>query len=59
ANAIIEARGGEKIAPESNWIDRFLGRHRDELQTHWSRPLDTQRARALNPAAVSHWFDLV
>jgi hypothetical protein len=59
ANAIIEACGGEKIDPESNWINCFLGRHHDELQTHWSRPLDTQRARALKPAAVAHWFDLV
>lgn len=59
ANAIIGARNGEPIDPEGNWIDRFLQRHRDELQTHWSRPLDTQRARSLNPAAVSGWFDLV
>jgi hypothetical protein len=59
ANAIIEARNGETIDPDSNWIDRFISRHRQELQAHWSRPLDTQRARALNPAAVSHWFGLV
>ena len=25
-----------------------------ELQTHWSKPLDMQRAQA-----VKHWFDLV
>jgi hypothetical protein len=59
ANAIIEACGGEKIDPELNWINCFLGRHHNELQTHWSRPLDTQRAQALKPAAVAHWFDIV
>lgn len=32
-NAIIEARSREKIDAESNWIDCFLGRHHDELQT--------------------------
>jgi hypothetical protein len=59
ANSILDSRKGEKINLDSNWVDRFLERHNDELQTHWSRPLDTQRAQALNPAAVSAWFDLI
>jgi len=29
------------------------------FQTHWSKPLDTQRARAVNLDNVTHWFDLV
>lgn len=60
ANAILHARIGPDYVPVgSTWIYGFLGHHRDELQMHWSRPLDTQRARALNPEAVTHWFSLV
>ncbi|KIJ53755.1 hypothetical protein M422DRAFT_242002 [Sphaerobolus stellatus SS14] len=24
-----------------NWVDCFIERHNDQLQTHWSKPLDT------------------
>ena len=60
ANSLLASREGPDAAPVGqNWVDRFLTRHRDELQTHWSRPLDTQRAAGLNPAAVDSWFKLV
>lgn len=60
ANAILESRGGPEFEPVGkSWVDRFLVRHRDRVQTHWSKHLDTQRARSLNPAAVQDWFDLV
>lgn len=64
ANAIIKHRVDsdsekEKDTVGQNWVSRFLDRYRDELQTHWSRPLDTQRAKALNPESVKAWFDLV
>ena len=60
ANEIIEAREGPDFVPVgTKWITRFLNRYRDEIQTHWSRPLDTQRARALNPDVVRSWFDLL
>lgn len=60
ANAILHARLGSEYEPVGpSWIYTFLARHHDKLQTHWSRPLDTQRARALNPEAVKHWFSLV
>jgi hypothetical protein len=60
ANAVLQTRVGPDFEPVGpNWIFRFLDRHRDELQTHWSKPLDTQRARALNPEAVKAWFNLV
>lgn len=42
-----------------NGVPQFLDWHRDKLQTHWSRPLDGQRAQALNPKAVKRWFKLV
>jgi hypothetical protein len=36
ANEILKSRGAETIDLESNWVHRFLNRHRDELQMHWS-----------------------
>ena len=41
------------------WVGRFLDRQRDILQTHWSKPLDTQRAQAMNPKAKRKWFELL
>ena len=59
ANTLIQERAtlGEPVG--ENWAPRFLDRHRDELQTHWSRPLDGQRAQALNPEVVKRWHKLV
>lgn len=45
--------------PWINWCQQFLTRHREALQTHWSKPLNTQRAQTLNPTTVSEWFNLV
>lgn len=62
ADAVIQARtedGSEAEKVGKSWVFRFLERHETELQAHWSRPLDTQRANALNPTAVQAWFDLV
>lgn len=60
ANILRQSRLGVDCEPVSAaWMYRFLDRHRDVLQTHWSKPLDTQRARSLNPEAVKSWFDLV
>jgi hypothetical protein len=44
ADNILSARlGSEHDTLGLNWVDTFLIRHHDELQTHWSKPLDTQR----------------
>lgn len=62
ANEILKGRlgdGEEYKSVGESWITRFLDRHRDQIQTHWSRPLDTQLARALSPAIKAHWFTLV
>ena len=60
ADAILQSRLGDGYEPVGeSWIFRFLDRHEDELQTHWSKPLNMQRARALNPEVVDTWFDLV
>jgi hypothetical protein len=55
-----KARLGDNCNPfGENWVHRFLDRHRMVLQTHWSKPLDTQRARAMNPEAKQAWFKLL
>ena len=60
ANTILQSHLGSAYEPVSkSWIFRFLDRHHNKLQSHWSKPLDTQRARSLNPDAVKSWFDLV
>jgi hypothetical protein len=60
ADNILTARLGDEHPPLGhNWVNNFLTRHRDELQTHWSKPLDTQRGQALNPTNVKLWFDMV
>jgi len=51
--------GHNYIPVRKKWIYTFLNRNHNKLQTHWSKPLDMQRAQALNPEAVKHWFDLV
>jgi hypothetical protein len=59
ANATLCSCLGSQFDPVGKqWIFRFLNRHHDELQTHWSKPLDMQRAKCLNPDAVKSWFDL-
>lgn len=60
ANTILQNIEGDGFRPlGSHWITAFHHRHADKLQTHWSKSLDTQRARALNPGATQAWFDLI
>lgn len=60
ANELLEARLGPGFEPVGkNWTDRFVERHHDTLQTHWSKCLDSKRARAVNANIVKHWFELV
>lgn len=40
------------------WAGRFVDRH-EKISMYWSKPLDTQRARCLNPTSVKGWFELV
>jgi hypothetical protein len=59
-NAIIASRAGaDADMCGKKWVFGFLDRHHDVLQSHWSKPLDTQRAKCLNPEAVRSWFDIV
>ena len=60
ANLIRRGRLGADCGEVGDfWAGRFLDRHRDVLQTHWSKPLDTQRAQCMNPEAKKQWFELL
>ncbi|KAF7352031.1 hypothetical protein MVEN_01165400 [Mycena venus] len=60
ANAVRESTLGTGCELVSDkWVFAFLDRHHDALRTFWSKALDTQRARSLNPEAVKSWVDLV
>jgi len=47
----------EKVG--ESWVGIFLDRHHEILQTHWSKPLDTQCVQAINPEAKKKWFEIV
>ena len=58
ANSMIEACGGPKlISATSGWVYDFLVRHDKKIKSTWGKPLDMKWAQALNPEAVSHWFN--
>jgi hypothetical protein len=60
ANLIRNNRLGKDCTQIGDtWVGRFLERHRDGLQMHWSKPLDTQRAQSMNPEAKKKWFELL
>lgn len=42
-----------------NWTDRFLERHYDSLHVYWSRSLESARGKAVNPALVEEFYDLL
>ncbi|KAJ7110193.1 hypothetical protein C8R44DRAFT_743455 [Mycena epipterygia] len=49
----------QKLTPkEERVLLAFYDRHHDELQTHWTKGLDRQRAQSLNAEAVADWFEL-
>ena len=60
ANSLLKARFGSKYQPVGkNWSDRFVEHHYNQLQMHWSKPLDLKQAQAMNPYIVKHWFELI
>ncbi|CAK5270732.1 unnamed protein product [Mycena citricolor] len=59
-NAVRQAmHGTECEAVGKKWVFAFLDQHSESLQTHWSKPLDSQRAKSLNETAVASWVELV
>ncbi|KAF5347471.1 hypothetical protein D9758_015051 [Tetrapyrgos nigripes] len=56
ANHILFNKYGEKYEKVGKrWLYDFYARH-PEIDTYWSKSLDTQRAGALNEHVVEHWF---
>ena len=50
ANVLITSQdAGETQGIGINWVDKYIERYWDQLQPHWSKPLDTAWACALNP----------
>lgn len=60
ANAILNRghRGATKAVGKS-WIDGFFVRHREEIGTRWTSPLDKARADGLNPTTIKQHFQCV
>ncbi|KAF5336216.1 hypothetical protein D9758_017784 [Tetrapyrgos nigripes] len=59
ANHILFNKYGEKYEKVGKrWLYDFYARH-PEIDTYWSKSLDTQRAGALNKHVVEHWFAYV
>ena len=59
ANGILKGHGTSYEPVGECWVGRFLDWYREEVQTHWSRPLATECAKALNKGVVTHWFELI
>lgn len=57
---ILESQLGPDCQPLSTfWIYRFIDQHQDWLAPHWSKSLDMQHAKYLNPDTVKSWFNVV
>lgn len=41
-----------------NWVTKFLRRHKDTIQTRYSRQLDNNRARAADPKQLIEFYQL-
>jgi hypothetical protein len=60
ANAIRQATLSADCEPVGDkWVFKSLGRYHDALRAFWSKALDSQRTRSLNPEAVKSWVELV
>jgi hypothetical protein len=60
ANTVLQAEFGTDCKPVGDkWVFKLLDWHHDALSTFWSKSLDSQRARSLNPEAVKSWVELV
>jgi hypothetical protein len=56
-NTLIRAKQGDlTFSVGVNWVDHWLGCHKDQLQKYWNTSLNSTRANALNPTTVSNYF---
>ena len=59
AYGILEGQSTPYKPIGESWVTRFLHWYRDEIQTHWSQPLATECAKALNKDVVANWYKLI
>lgn len=61
-NKICQARLGDAF-PRGGvgkcWVDRFLDRYQDRIQTYRAHPLESLRGRAVNPFTHCGFYDLL
>jgi hypothetical protein len=56
-NTLIRAKQDDLTFPVGvNWVDHWLGHHKDQLQKYWNTSLNSTHANALNPTMVSNYF---
>ncbi|USP74405.1 uncharacterized protein yc1106_01679 [Curvularia clavata] len=60
ADALLAARGQDPppLPVGKKWVSRFI-QGQPELQTKWTRKLNSQRASSEDPIAITAWFKLV
>lgn len=59
---ILRARLGDKFPSTGvgkNWTDRFVEKYSEQIKMSWSSPLESKRARAVNPHTIEAWFNLL
>ena len=59
AEEIIRLKNPSFKGVGENWTDRFLERNYDSLHVYWSRSLEAARGKAVNPAMVGEFYDLL
>ena len=56
-NTLLRAKKGDPtFSIGVNWVDRWLGCHKDQLQKYWNTSLDSTCAKALNPTTIADYF---
>ena len=56
-NTLLRVKKGDPtFSIGVNWVDRWLGRHKDQLQKYWNTSLDRHRANAVNPTTITDYF---
>jgi hypothetical protein len=58
-NAILKAEDHGFAGVGSNWANWFVERHWTSLQAYWSTPLESVWGKAVNPANLKHFYDIL
>ncbi len=62
AEIILRGRIGDKF-PEDGlgkcWATRFITKHHERVGMYWSSPLDSSRARGVNPITNAEYFEVL